>query len=212
MRGQSFISTRKNFCDKRYPLRDRLRLYNSVVTPTVLYGSGVWTMTKELERLLRTAQRRMLRKILAMGRAVVMPSDSEVSSETSVEHSCESVDEEHKEHLEDWVTWIQRTTHMSQDIMAKLKIEDCVKAQRRRKFTWTGHVGRRTDCRWSTMITNWHPTEGSRTRGRQYKRWSDAFDDFSVAMGLERGLWKALVTNVKEWKVFEDTFVNYGFD
>ena len=54
--------------DKRYPLKQRLRLFESIITPTVLYGSGSWAMTVERERVLQSAQRRMMRKILGSGR------------------------------------------------------------------------------------------------------------------------------------------------
>ena len=53
---------------KHYSLSDRLRLFESVVTPTVLYGSETWTLTAEMSRLLRTTQRRMLRMVLGQGR------------------------------------------------------------------------------------------------------------------------------------------------
>eukprot|EP00959_Pyramimonas_sp_CCMP1952_P216871 4535472-Pyramimonas_sp.AAC.1 len=36
-----------------YPLKYRLRLFSAVVAPTVLYGSGCWTMTAEREHRLR---------------------------------------------------------------------------------------------------------------------------------------------------------------
>jgi len=63
-----FMSYKKELCGKHYPLRDRLKLFNATVTPTVLYGCGCWTMTKEREKKLRTAQRKMLRWIVGVGR------------------------------------------------------------------------------------------------------------------------------------------------
>ena len=59
---------RKEFCGRHFPLRDRLKFFEAVVTPSVLYGAGTWTMTTPLENKLRVAQRRMLRSIVRVGR------------------------------------------------------------------------------------------------------------------------------------------------
>ena len=53
-----------------------MRLFGKVITPTVLYGCATWTMTAERDTKLRSAQRKMLRKILGKGRqkvALVQP-------------------------------------------------------------------------------------------------------------------------------------------
>eukprot|EP00959_Pyramimonas_sp_CCMP1952_P306543 6415463-Pyramimonas_sp.AAC.1 len=39
-----------------YPLRCRMRLFSAAITPTVLYGSGCWTMTAERKNRLQTAE------------------------------------------------------------------------------------------------------------------------------------------------------------
>ena len=43
---------------------DRLRLFNMVITPTLSYASGTWTLSKEHERMIRSTQRKMLRLIV----------------------------------------------------------------------------------------------------------------------------------------------------
>ena len=63
-----FMKYKGELCDRKIQLHKRLKLFNSVVTPTVLYGSCCWTMTKEREHLLQVAQRRMLRKIVQVPR------------------------------------------------------------------------------------------------------------------------------------------------
>ncbi|CAE8692321.1 unnamed protein product [Polarella glacialis] len=40
-----FWSLKRTLCDKGHSLRDRLKLFEATVSPTVLYGSGTWTMT-----------------------------------------------------------------------------------------------------------------------------------------------------------------------
>ena len=63
-----FMEHKDELTRKTYALSDRLRLFDAVVSPAVLYGSETWTLTKEMERGLRTTQRRMLRAILGQGR------------------------------------------------------------------------------------------------------------------------------------------------
>ncbi|CAE8597437.1 unnamed protein product [Polarella glacialis] len=48
-----FFANRDVLCNKAYPLQQRLRLFNSVVTPTILYGSGCWVLTQETASSLR---------------------------------------------------------------------------------------------------------------------------------------------------------------
>ena len=57
------MSLKKELCGRHYSLDDRMRLFNAVVTPTILYGSASWTMTQSREERLRTTQKKMLRKI-----------------------------------------------------------------------------------------------------------------------------------------------------
>ena len=65
-----FNSLKSELTCQHYPLKDRLRLFEACVTPSVLYSCGTWTMNAERERLVRTAQQRMLRKIVRVGRRV----------------------------------------------------------------------------------------------------------------------------------------------
>ena len=62
------MSAKTELCGRHVRLRVRLKLFNAVVTPTFLYGSGTWTMTAERERRIRTTQRRMLRWMPGVGR------------------------------------------------------------------------------------------------------------------------------------------------
>ena len=55
-----FHRFKEDLCCRHYPLKDRMRLFNAIITPTVLYGSSTWTMTKDRERRLQTAQRMMI--------------------------------------------------------------------------------------------------------------------------------------------------------
>jgi hypothetical protein len=63
-----FNSLRHELTSKAYPLKSRLRLFNTTVTATALYGSASWTLTVQLEEQLQRTQRRMLRLVVGTGR------------------------------------------------------------------------------------------------------------------------------------------------
>ena len=105
-----------------YPLFDRVRLFNAVLTPTVHYGSCAWLMTKAREQKLRTAQRRMIRSILGKGRARIWTghADDQGSSQ-----SCSLASTDGHEAVESWVDWIRRgVTAEAEVAMSRIGIPD----------------------------------------------------------------------------------------
>ena len=66
--GWASFTKLKTLCDQKCHLRLRMKLFESTVTPAVLYGSSCWTMWADTERLLRTNRRRMLRLIVGVRR------------------------------------------------------------------------------------------------------------------------------------------------
>ena len=47
----------------REPSNDDIRLFDAAITPTICFASGTWAPTKEHERMIQSAQRKMLRLI-----------------------------------------------------------------------------------------------------------------------------------------------------
>ena len=62
--------------------------------------------------------------------------------------------------LEPWREWVSRVTHEIEAELAQWGIEDWVAAQRRKLFRWAGHVARRDDNRWSTLVLDWATEAG----------------------------------------------------
>ena len=60
----AFHKYRQELTSKDYRFCHRLRLFNMVVTPTMTYASGTWTLTQKDEKMIKTAQRKMLRLIV----------------------------------------------------------------------------------------------------------------------------------------------------
>ena len=130
------FAQKSDLCGKHVSLKTRLRLFNSTVTSTMLYGSGTWTMTANRERKLRTAQRRMLRWML--GSFWQQPRSRDTSSDGSVSEpdweNQEADEATQKPDQETWVDWIRRCAHSVGTHMGSLRIDDWVLGQRRRKW------------------------------------------------------------------------------
>ena len=60
----AFHKYRQELTSRDYRLCHRLRLFNMVITPTMTYASGTWTLTQKHEQMIRKAQRKMLRLII----------------------------------------------------------------------------------------------------------------------------------------------------
>ena len=75
-----FSAFRAELTNKNFNLYDRVRLFNSVVTPCALYGCGSWALTQQDEQQIRVTQRRMLRAILNKPRRVYEASGAATSA------------------------------------------------------------------------------------------------------------------------------------
>ena len=60
----SFHRYKQELTSKSYFLLHRLRLFNMVITPTLSYASGFWTLSREHERMIGSTQSKMLRLIV----------------------------------------------------------------------------------------------------------------------------------------------------
>lgn len=201
------IALKIDVCGRHASLASRLRLFNATVTPTMLYGSGCWTMTSERERMLRSTQRRMLRWIL--GSVWRRPSQTDTSSETSsdLEEPPED-DNTEKADQESWVEWVKRCTHVAEAQLRRVAVDDWVTAQRRRKWRLAGHTARRQDNRWSEVLLGWEPASSNRGRGHPCKRWTTDLDSFFYARdGRPRWVWKHSAQDRTVWQNLEDDFV-----
>ena len=174
-----FHMLKSELCCQYYPLRERLRLFNAVITPSVLYGSSTWTMTASRERRLKSAQRRTLRMGCKTGRK---PEET-------------------------WVEWVRRATHYADAASQDHNVECWVVAQRRRKYKWAGHVARMSDDRWTFRALCWRPISGTRAVGRPHKRWADDLDlYFATTLSTSPEDWIALAQSRDDWRSYEDDF------
>jgi hypothetical protein len=82
------------------------------------------------------------------------------------------------------------------------KVQDIMEIIKNRKWTWAGHVSRRTDNRWSTALTVWTPIYGKRNRGRQRKRWRDELQQYWGSVN-----WYHKARNRDLWRQHAKAFV-----
>ena len=175
-----------------YSIGQRLRFFKSIVQPSVLYGCVSWTLTQEREKLLRTTQRKMLRRI--------------INTKRKVRHR------DGDEHvLEDWVDWVRRATRDAEKYMTQYCIPDWIHEVRKRQFQWAGHVCRRTDGRWTKQVLGWTPV-GQRAVGRPLTRWSDAVNKFFDHLGAATDChinWMSAAQDRGYWKQLEEHFLEF---
>ena len=153
-----FGTYRQELTDKTIPLILRLKLFQSVVTPTVLYGSCSWVMTQTREQALKTTQLKMVRAILGMRRLVTHGSDAS-------EHA----------NLETWVEWVRRATAEARKMMEAHRVSDWVTEQTHRVKRWGEKIGKMESHRWTKRMLAWSPF-GRRSRGHPCCRWAEKME------------------------------------
>jgi hypothetical protein len=213
---------------KHYSINDRLRLFHGTVMPTMLYGCEAWTLTTELEHRIQKTQRQMLRMIVKIPRRnVLIQSDTEGSDVTSNPHSDQATHgSEPEPTLEPWVDWIRRSTHEAEEKMKKLKMEDWVTLQRRRKWRWAHKIATTTTDSWNVLALTWDPGHRQRTNlfsrrvGRPKVRWADDIKHFiyrkvynttphiSLNARLDHVTWIHHAQDAVLWRQLESEFVN----
>ena len=191
------MSNKAELCGKRYAFKHRARLFEAVVTPCVTYAASTWTLTKDMERDLRSARRKMLRMMIGTSRRRAAANHLEDEANKSLGEG--SVDTEPG--LEPWVDWIQRTTHKAEQLAKEACLDDWVAIHRKRKWQFARKTATKADDRWSKRLLSWKPS-GRRNPGRPLKRW---LDDIVAVAGEE---WSEHAADESLWGILEHAFVN----
>ena len=215
-----FMEHKQELTGRHYSLNSRLKLFDAIVSPTILYGAECWTFTKRLENILQTTQRRMLRLVLGRGRRRVQNSSqdeedlgSDVQSNVSEKTQSEAQVFSEGDDLEPWVEWIQRVTHEAEASLARLKIKTWVQQARRRKWKWAAKViCNCAEDRWARLAFEWDPRKhfdapkpsARRRPSRPNARWFDEIDKFFTETLPQRELTKEM----QVWIDYEEQFVN----
>ena len=174
----AFTKFRSELCNHRWPLRMRIRLFEAVVSPCVLYASGCWALTGDMERQLQTNRRKMMRLVVRVGRRKLLDGS-----------------------LEPWIDYVQRATHTAEDLFAKCGSIEWTEAHRRRKWNLAGRLARAADSRWGKKMLSWLPLHGKgRHVGRPKTRWSYDLEKFAG------GNWAQEALDAVFWHSLADGF------
>ena len=203
---KKFSVHRAELTNRNYSINQRIRLFDGIVTPTALYGSAIWALTKNQDLKLLRTQRRMLRIILGHGRRRIQHHTS-TSSNASVQQGRDAEDND-EDDLEPWVDWIVRVTREAEARLTQCKIEDWVVTQRRYKWQWAAHIASMDHDRWSFLAARWNPDSqlsAKRAQGKPKTRWQDNISQFLRQHGSYEE-WLYTAADRIYWESMEDAF------
>ena len=221
-----FTQHKQELASKTYSLNDRLRLFDAVITPTVLYGAECWTMTKAMENMLQRTQRRMLRIVLGQGRRHVQPSTQDSASSGSDVQSItpndgasqgEDSDDNADDQLEPWVDWIRRVTHSVEASLRRLHIKSWVEQVRAKKWKWAAKMWTAgEDEKWSKVCLRWNPQihydapkpSTRRRAARPNTRWLDDIVKVTREVSPHENAQTELWRDPSFWRQHESTYIH----
>ena len=225
-----FFAFKHEMTSKTYPLKHRIRLFHSIITPSVLYGNAAWTLTQDLEFLLRRTQRRMLRMIISSPRrrkqlthdiSTNTTLNDSAAPPTQQPHDNTSNNNNHRnEHndnneynLETWTEWVQRATRTAESYMGQFNIDDWITIHRRSKWRCATRIAKQEDTRWTKRAALWEPEVRTHTAkrrwGRQHKRWTDDIQEYLTKTHTSTPKsWKVLAADETTWKKLEEGYVH----
>ena len=169
-----FQSFKEELTGKNYSVKSRLRLFEAVVSTTILNGSCTWALTRTMTETLDRARRKMLRLVLRIFRRRVGEAD-EVA-------------------LEEWPEYLQRSARIIDRFEEAYKLVPWSLQAKARKWRFAGELVRCGDRRWSKLILDWVPSYGKRSVGRPATRWADDIEKYAG------GDWQLLAGNPVEWE------------
>ena len=109
-------------------------------------------------------------------------------------------------HGEEWVNYIARATHTSEQLAASHGSPNWVILQRKRKWQFARKAAGRTDGRWTCRLLAWRPwfrCAPRRCVGHPAKRWGDDLAEFAGDG------WSDAAANDDLWEAALSGFVDY---
>ena len=148
--------------DRRYRLKDRLRLFSATVTACVFYGCECWVLRKDQQKRLRAAQRKMLRMVLHAKRRRTAGNTGD-------------------DNVEPWAEFLQRSAKWVEQKLQDTGQQEWLDIWRQRQKKWDQKLAARKQ-RWSAVATLWNPllhssSRRGRAKARPVKRWKEQLEE-----------------------------------
>ena len=191
-------------------------MFNSTITPTVLYGCACWTTTKLLTTKLQCAQRRMLRLMIGTTRRKTINTNNDITTTATTVHdqTPDLPDTLHQSTtLEPWPDYIKRATRIAEHRLAAQHIEAWTTTLLRRKWRWASRVAAQPHNRWTRLVIAWQPQLdhtrcATRRQARPHTRWHDDLQHFLQAQRLDaHNNWLQIAKDSTTWLELEDKYV-----
>ena len=120
--------------------------------------------------------------------------------------------EDEEDFLEPWVDWIRRTTHVVEEKLGNLGMDDWIARYRRAKWNFAATVVNASEDRWCKRVLMWQPSvlKTSRRRvGRPSARWDDAINNcIAKVYGASESLaWTDVAESREAWSELVSDFV-----
>ncbi len=198
----AFSRHKQELTDRRHKIKDRLKLFDAVITSTMLYGCESWTLRVDQRRQLQSVQRKMLRMVLNAKRWTV---SADSSNEPSGGDETESKDESETQVLEPWPDFLKRTVKWTEEQLEKAGVDEWIAIWRARKWRWAAKVAAVDNQKWSAVATWWQPLlhsscQRGRRQARPKKRWEQDFIDYlSEAYPQEVRPWYEVAGDQERW-------------
>ena len=141
-------------------LKHRLRLFDAAVTPTICHASVTWAPTKEHERMIQSAQRKMLRLIIQTKRRYNKLVKHKVKTSedlNNIDSSCTD------DKSEDGKSYVSHNDQDS-DVSFKSDNDEEIDAAEIEEEVWVEYIERSTNETMEKMenekIRYWNMTQG----------------------------------------------------
>ena len=203
----AFTKYRHELTDRRHKLPTRLKLFDAVVSSTLLYGCESWTLRVDHQRRLTVIQRKMLRMVLNAKRRSV-PTDGSDDSQTTDTSDIES----EATCLEPWPEFLKRTALWTDEQLVKSGLHQWVVQWKTRKRQWAAKLMAEGTDKWSSTATLWRPSVHSSSRlgrrqARPKRRWDQNFVEY-IASAMPDNHWQEFAKDPKTWLSHTSMFAN----
>jgi len=215
-----FMANRSELTSKHYTLNARLKLFDAIVSPTVLYAAGTWTLTKQQEHSLNCTQRKMLRMIFGAGRMRQPSHPQPMQEPDNTSSDSEACSANHTggqamEDLEPWDQWIKRVTHKIEELAVKANVQSWVSRTRLAKWRLASRIINQSPERWSFQVLCWSPelafdgntSRAHRRQARPKVRWCDDLQKCVQRCDLSTS-WEIMAQDADTWEQHADEYCN----